>query len=60
MIVVERVRLRKGEDAVRTGLLKFAIWAQYQGSHRHSTTWKRRWYALADWIVRFERKMARL
>jgi hypothetical protein len=49
---------QEGEAAVRTGLLKFAIWAQYQGSHRHSMTWKRRWYAFADWIVRFERKMA--
>jgi hypothetical protein len=23
-----------------------------------SMTWKRRWYAFADWIVRFERKKA--
>ena len=43
---------------VRTGLLKFALWAQYQGSHRHSMTWKRRWYAFADWIALIERKLA--
>ena len=49
-------KAEEGEEAVRTGLLKFAIWAQYQGSHRHSMKWKRRWHAFADWIVRIERK----
>jgi hypothetical protein len=60
---IDRERLNCGPQKtegglLRTGLLKFALWAQYQGSHRRSMAWKRRWFGFADWIVWFERKMA--